>query len=512
MPRNFRLTYAKSPAIMRSMSFDPTPEQNDITDAADTGKNLVVVAVAGSGKTSTLRLIGEAIAPKRALYMAFGKDVQRDAEASFPSNVTCKTAHSVALAWLYQNQPDLGRRLSGAQPKPWDAPKTLGIPGGTQFKGTAITIGERTISSRAAASFAVATVTKFCHSADTALTFKHVPNEFGYGTDDQKQFEAFVLGFAKKAWADFTNPNGRLTMDHRRNGPDVYLKLWSLACPALAFDTILFDEAQDADPAIAHVIRNQSCQIIMVGDPAQAIYGWRGAVDAMSDFAQIPGVDSLTLSQSFRFGPAVAEVANRFLDLLARDTIRVIGNPVKDSTVGTLTDADAILCRTNAAVIEYAMDAQSRGRQVAIAGGTGDIEKFMTSAQKLIDGKGMPSGDLEGFDTWGDVREFAQSSDADASMKRLVKLVDEYGTPAIIEICNSSVNEDDADVVISTAHKSKGREWDSVRIAGDFVRSGDEGEAKEPSTAELMLMYVAVTRAKMTLDFTAISHVGQVAA
>ena len=59
-------------------------------------------------------------------------------------------------------------------------------------------------------------------------------------------------------------------------------------------------------------------------------------------------------------------------------------------------------------------------------------------------------------------------------------------------------------MVISTAHKSKGREWDRVRIAADF-KAPEEG--KTPSRAELMLLYVAVTRAKVALDRTALTWV-----
>lgn len=54
--------------------------------------------------------------------------------------------------------------------------------------------------------------------------------------------------------------------------------------------------------------------------------------------------------------------------------------------------------------------------------------------------------------------------------------------------------EASADVVISTAHKSKGREWQSVQLAGDFP---DEAAG---SDAELRLLYVAATRGRLELD------------
>jgi superfamily I DNA/RNA helicase len=117
----------------------------------------------------------------------------------------------------------------------------------------------------------------------------------------------------------------------------------------------------------------------------------------------------------------------------------------------------------------------------------------------------MPTGDLAGFDSWADVRE---AGEHDATIKRMVRLIDTYGTDAILDICASATSEADADVIVSTAHKAKGREWDAVRIAGDFIRSADNGEAAEPSPAELMLMYVAVTRAKLRLDDSALATIG----
>jgi ATP-dependent exoDNAse (exonuclease V) beta subunit len=92
---------------------------------------------------------------------------------------------------------------------------------------------------------------------------------------------------------------------------------------------ILFDEAQDADPPSRTLSRTRSRQVIMVGDASQAIYGWRGAVDALSKF-EAP--HRLTLTQSFRFGNAIADFANRFLDHLNAE-VRVVGNEAKDSTV-----------------------------------------------------------------------------------------------------------------------------------------------------------------------------------
>ncbi|GLP67164.1 hypothetical protein TUSST3_37860 [Streptomyces sp. TUS-ST3] len=73
----------------------------------------------------------------------------------------------------------------------------------------------------------------------------------------------------------------------------------------------LLDEAQDANPVVEQIFLTlgEHAQLVMVGDSAQAIYHWRGAKDVMTGFDGT----QLALSQSFRFGPDLAQEANRWL-------------------------------------------------------------------------------------------------------------------------------------------------------------------------------------------------------
>lgn len=80
--------------------------------------------------------------------------------------------------------------------------------------------------------------------------------------------------------------------------------MWALSEPVLPGDFLLLDEAQDTNPVLEQIVlaHKERTQIVMVGDSAQAIYGWRGARDVMARFAG----HHLTLARSFRFGPALA--------------------------------------------------------------------------------------------------------------------------------------------------------------------------------------------------------------
>ena len=65
-----------------------------------------------------------------------------------------------------------------------------------------------------------------------------------------------------------------------------------------------------------------------------------------------------------------------------------------------------------------------------------------------------------------------------------------------------------ADVITSTAHKSKGKQYSTVRIASDFEPSEDEAAADPGfNDAEYRLAYVALTRAQFGLDCESLAWV-----
>ena len=52
------------------MEFKPTPEQTAIIDASTSGESVAVNAVAGAGKTSTLKLLADANSGRSKRYVA----------------------------------------------------------------------------------------------------------------------------------------------------------------------------------------------------------------------------------------------------------------------------------------------------------------------------------------------------------------------------------------------------------------------------------------------------------
>ena len=59
-----------------------------------------LLASPGTGKTSTLVKYAEKWSQSRFLYVTFNKSIAKQAELVFPSNVICKTFHSMAYGHI----------------------------------------------------------------------------------------------------------------------------------------------------------------------------------------------------------------------------------------------------------------------------------------------------------------------------------------------------------------------------------------------------------------------------
>ncbi len=285
-------------------------------------------------------------------------------------------------------------------------------------------------------------------------------------------------------------------------GHDGYLKLWALANPEIAADYILLDEAQETNPVVLDVLRKQSAQIIYVGDKYQQIYEWRGAVNAMNEMTSD---HTSMLTQSFRFGSDIATAASLVLSLLG-EKIPLHGNPTVNSRVGP-TIPQTILGRTNASTITALIEALDNNKKVHLVGDHSDLLALLRGVKELRNGQPCEVPEFFGFNNWNEVVEFAKSGEGE-HLLGFVNLVEAKGEGQLMRALLNTSSEEEADIIISTAHKSKGREWGRIRLLDDFLKSKpkelkpNDGSRHtlgiDPS--ELRLFYVAMTRAKNELE------------
>lgn len=473
--------------------FNPTDEQVAIRDGFRSGEHLKINAGAGTGKTATLRLLAEEGKPsaRNGIYLAFNKPIAEEAQRKFQGTpVVAKTIHS--LAYREFGAPR-AHRMNAKRYMRWnDKATALGI-GGTRIdlRGLSTGGGASSISAQQLVRMTEDAVAAFCHSSDDDFNASHVSFEaaFRLNAEGERVVAEKVAEYARRYWKDIENLDGELRFTH-----DHYMKLYALSRPKLPYDFILLDEAQDTDPLMIGLIEDQTdAQVVVVGDRAQAIYGWRGAVSAMDAF----GGDSYDLSQSFRFGEDIAEYANRFLGLLG--DFRLTG-AAKPSSVyrATMRQPEAILTRTNMGALVELTLAQREGHTTAIGGRhvPQELRKLAEAAKSLHDTGKTKHRDLEMFSSWRAVQDYADH-EADMELKKFVKLIDDYGADTVVRAIDSCVPDQQARTLVSTAHAAKGLEWFQVKVADDFRGPRNPEEVLKE---EVMLSYVAVTRAQRHLD------------
>lgn len=467
-----------------------TKEQAIAIDNARQGESFKIVAYAGTGKTTTLQMISQAMPEKRGLYLAFNKSIATHAQQKFSNNVNCRTFHSLA----YRSVP---RQITDKLRLPRLSPSFLA----NEYKLMPVNL-RRMIGNRyenymmmpsRLGSLVANGLNDFCSTSASYPAPRHIPVPDWLHPDDAKELQNQLYPALEKRWLDSINPQHQAGIGH-----DIYLKLWALSEPNIPTDYILFDEAQDSDPIMLGILLKQrNSQVIYVGDAHQQIYEWRGAVNAMQ---RLPLPES-RLTTSFRFGDDIAQVANYFLHAL-KETVPLHGyNEIPSRVVNKphTKMRDAILCRTNARAMELLISGLAAGDKVSLQADHSRLSRFIDAATALKQGKKVTDvPELAWFNTWSDVHEYCETNDG-SDIKPLVKLVDDHGTNPLKKALEKITPLHEADYVISTAHKAKGLEWNRVHLEDDYQFKLNKLDHKI-SPEELRLLYVACTRAKLSLN------------
>lgn len=469
----------------------PNPEQE--AALASRADKLQIKAYAGCGKTSLLRLFARQASKGRTLYLAFNKPIALSAQEMFGDTAVCQTSHSLALRALmrvdsrWRNTP-LGEKIG--QPSPARFADAL--------RGT-ITSAE---VSAGVPKICLDAIRSFLASSNSEIGPQHLFNADPIAGSAAKRlsFDPSRLVFlAKAAWSKMSNPADlSLQLPH-----DGYLKLWSLAEIPIDADLILIDEAQDSNPALLSALRGQSSRQIYVGDEHQAIYGFRGALNA---FSALDGAETHYLTRSFRLKSKISRLASGVL--LIKDAEK----PLIGHGEGGLIDRrpplgaqSLFLARSNPGLFEKALSLAKKGKRMYFL--NGDSSRFSISGiddlLALRAGREPSDPMLKVFQSFDILKEAAEESmDADLLIK--LRLVEEYGPSlpeALASISRHSVSTPEAaSCTLSTVHKAKGLEADWCELADDFELSSfqqDKIDFIDPKeTEEANIFYVAITRAK----------------
>ncbi|WP_053043512.1 UvrD-helicase domain-containing protein [Thermus filiformis] len=482
-----------------------TPEQERAVRLFLEGGDLKLVAVAGSGKTTTLRMMAERAGNRRLLYVAFNKSVRKEAEVKFPRNTHVHTLHSYAhqevVVGSYRQKLSLGEKglpvtelraaledmLRKAYPNPVERRNRLYV-----VKNA---------------------VERFLSTTAPEPGPEHIDPEFRDAKREKgtwsREGEVLVEA-ARLVWRKMRDPNDPFPLTH-----DGYVRIWyDRGGRIRGYDAVLVDEAQDLNPVFLEILNRSALQKVYVGDPRQQIYAWRGAVNAMS---KIPAPEAM-LTQSFRFGEGLARGVRAITRFLGGE-VPVVGKAPWETEVGLRVGGYpdrpfAVLARTNAGVLEALVQLRALNLlPVHVVGGVKDVLHLLGDAYALQKGRERPNPhpELAGVSSWQELEELARQ-ELNATAVKVVGFSRRFrDLRALMELVQAShvEQEEEAKVVLSTAHKAKGREWDRVVLWDDFpavwegyvrrafLEAGKEAELREQEN----LLYVAMTRARELLLF-----------
>lgn len=255
---------------------------------------------------------------------------------------------------------------------------------------------------------------------------------------------------------------------------------------------------------------------VFVGDRWQAIYGWRGAdCDAMDNIRDRFGCDELPLSVCFR-------CASDFVELAANLGAQIEAAPgapkgelvnwSSDDGGYTVPEGTVVLCRTTAPLVSAAYGLIRKGRRAVVLGR--DIGKGLVSLVRQMKARGL--ADLtEKLEQWS-LREIERLEGKEHKQEAIRDKVD-----CILVMCELlPAGEDSVEdlirkieglfydpkdgetvrgVTFSTVHKAKGLEWDEVTILDAHKMPAQWAKKDWQKKQEVHVAYVAYTRPKHRL-------------
>lgn len=249
------------------MALTPTDEQMHVLEQFLTGDDLVIEAAAGAGKTSSLGLLAARGGIDSGLYIAFNRAIADEAQLKFRgTGITARTGHALA----YRDFGAPRRERFDVPYKPMrEAARDFGAE--PYFFSPSDRASQHRLGGSDVLRLAQNAVTAFCNSAADTIGPEHVTLPIALSIGDsrgEQRLREAIAAVGREIWSDVASIDGTSRVGH-----DHYLKLFQLSRPHLDVDVIFLDEAQDSNPVLLSILRQQEhAQKVFVGDRAQAIY------------------------------------------------------------------------------------------------------------------------------------------------------------------------------------------------------------------------------------------------
>lgn len=437
---------------------------------------ICINALAGTGKTTTLKLYTQQHPGKTFLYLCYNKSIADEAKSSFPANVKVQTMHSLAYT-------KVGHRYK----------ENLKIPLSIQTVIKSLGL-EKSARKEVLAMSIIKTLERWFASSDLQINSSHVPKDFLSSTNITTAKTSQEIDIILKKVANITTKLWNKMLDPINNEPmthDGYLKLYTTQPHKINYDYILIDEAQDLSSCFIDVIERQKSNLILVGDVNQSIYLWRGATNYLKQIS--PQAKRLSLSTSFRFGPELALLTNcvlgyyeEYQPIKSSETNQTSIKVSSSSVFNWQANKDkkyshAIIARQNTTLYEKLIELREKQIPCVLEGGIN--YKEVKDLEDLYNFKntGKTQNPLyEGFKSYDEITNKIMTGQIeDVDLHKKVVLVGKWGNKFTKKLqmlkdywqhsSKPEFKDIKPEIVLSTVHKAKGKEYDSVEVCDDFI-------------------------------------------
>ncbi len=291
----------------------------------------------------------------------------------------------------------------------------------------------------------------------------------------------------------------------------------------IAKSVLVIDEAQDMGQDDFRLVQalmrqNEEMRVIAVGDDDQNIYAFRGSDSHyMRSLIEQAGAKLYEMTDNYRSASAIVDCANRYVLRLPN---RMKHTPIRSATgikgvvktLNSLLDAETIvqgstaaLTRTNEETMQVAYELEQRGLYVTVAQSMGGF-RFGNLAEVRFFMKQLGEKDEVSIqkEKWQEAKRLTLENYSTSKCLDVMRhfFADfeathkEYYRSDLLEyIMESKIEDfiaaDDKSVFVSTIHKAKGREFDTVYLLSPVP--------DERNVEEKRAYYVGLTRAKQNL-------------
>jgi superfamily I DNA/RNA helicase len=468
--------------------------QVNVFNFCETGKgNAIVEAVAGSGKTTT---IVEAL--KRCtgstLFLAFNKAIATELSTR---GVNARTFHSLCYSPV--------TRSRGVRSVEADKLRMI----------CRENIGEKTEKAYGAFARKLVSLAKQvgvgCLVEDSEQVWVDIVATHDLEPESEEASISEGIDFARDL-LKWSNADARVDFD------DLLYFAVKDGVNLSSFSWVFVDEAQDTNAiqrAILRKIMGPFSRMVAVGDPAQAIYGFRGASsDSLKLIADEFDAVTLPLTITYRCASSIVTEARQYVaHIEAADTapegeVYRLGSKWDASAFKAL---DLVVCRTTKPLISLAYKLLKARVPVRIMGR--EIGEGLKSLVSKMNAKGIDAL-IEKLNAYAAREtEKAKAKHNEAKIEQIQDKVDcvlflidsltetTRTIPALIDVIDSLFADKANAVVLATIHKSKGLEADRVFWLNSSKCPSKWAKQPWQIQQEMNLCYVAITRAKSVLTF-----------